>query len=146
MTFTGEEASESLMSLSPFDMKNLLHHILSGKEFGVERSSEYQSTLVFTLFTPASISFRVIFCSVSTWLFKSFMSLCQVTCLTKAAFIWSKYIKNSNIVDLAFFVIFFNVIYFYRSPFPPLNKKCKNLRFLTFSKCVIVRNKVRIVR
>uniref|UniRef100_A0A8C5LV49 Phosphorylase b kinase regulatory subunit n=1 Tax=Leptobrachium leishanense TaxID=445787 RepID=A0A8C5LV49_9ANUR len=35
---TGEEASESLMSLSPFDMKNLLHHILSGKEFGVERS------------------------------------------------------------------------------------------------------------
>lgn len=38
---TGEEASESLMSLSPFDMKNLLHHILSGKEFGVERSSEF---------------------------------------------------------------------------------------------------------
>ncbi|XP_064220553.1 phosphorylase b kinase regulatory subunit alpha, liver isoform isoform X7 [Aotus nancymaae] len=33
-----EEASESLMNLSPFDMKNLLHHILSGKEFGVERS------------------------------------------------------------------------------------------------------------
>ncbi|XP_016088994.1 phosphorylase b kinase regulatory subunit alpha, liver isoform-like [Sinocyclocheilus grahami] len=37
-TGAGEEASESLMSLSPFDMKNLLHHILSGKEFGVERS------------------------------------------------------------------------------------------------------------
>uniref|UniRef100_A0A8C5SVU7 Phosphorylase b kinase regulatory subunit n=1 Tax=Laticauda laticaudata TaxID=8630 RepID=A0A8C5SVU7_LATLA len=36
---SGEEASESLMNLSPFDMKNLLHHILSGKEFGVERSS-----------------------------------------------------------------------------------------------------------
>uniref|UniRef100_A0A8C0UK36 Phosphorylase b kinase regulatory subunit n=1 Tax=Cyanistes caeruleus TaxID=156563 RepID=A0A8C0UK36_CYACU len=33
-----EEASESLMNLSPFDMKSLLHHILSGKEFGVERS------------------------------------------------------------------------------------------------------------
>uniref|UniRef100_A0A669FA05 Phosphorylase b kinase regulatory subunit n=1 Tax=Oreochromis niloticus TaxID=8128 RepID=A0A669FA05_ORENI len=33
---SGEEASESLMSLSPFGMKNLLHHILSGKEFGVE--------------------------------------------------------------------------------------------------------------
>uniref|UniRef100_G3TUQ0 Phosphorylase b kinase regulatory subunit n=1 Tax=Loxodonta africana TaxID=9785 RepID=G3TUQ0_LOXAF len=29
---SGEEASESLMNLSPFDMKNLLHHILSGKE------------------------------------------------------------------------------------------------------------------
>jgi len=39
--FVGEEASESLMSLSPFGMKNLLHHILSGKEFGVERSSEF---------------------------------------------------------------------------------------------------------
>lgn len=38
--FVGEEASESLMSLSPFGMKKLLHHILSGKEFGVERSSE----------------------------------------------------------------------------------------------------------
>ncbi|XP_069504750.1 phosphorylase b kinase regulatory subunit alpha, skeletal muscle isoform isoform X1 [Ambystoma mexicanum] len=32
------EATESLMNLSPSDMKNLLHHILSGKEFGVERS------------------------------------------------------------------------------------------------------------
>ncbi|XP_052465422.1 phosphorylase b kinase regulatory subunit alpha, liver isoform isoform X6 [Carassius gibelio] len=39
---SGEEASESLMSLSPFDMKNLLHHILSGKEFGVERSTMQQ--------------------------------------------------------------------------------------------------------
>uniref|UniRef100_A0A674AZW9 Phosphorylase b kinase regulatory subunit n=1 Tax=Salmo trutta TaxID=8032 RepID=A0A674AZW9_SALTR len=36
---SGEEASESLMNLSPSDMKNLLHHILSGKEFGVERST-----------------------------------------------------------------------------------------------------------
>ncbi|XP_033964129.1 phosphorylase b kinase regulatory subunit alpha, liver isoform isoform X3 [Pseudochaenichthys georgianus] len=35
---SGEEASESLMSLSPFGMKSLLHHILSGKEFGVEKS------------------------------------------------------------------------------------------------------------
>uniref|UniRef100_A0A4W6CH30 Phosphorylase b kinase regulatory subunit n=1 Tax=Lates calcarifer TaxID=8187 RepID=A0A4W6CH30_LATCA len=40
---SGEEASESLMSLSPFGMKSLLHHILSGKEFGVERSSEFFS-------------------------------------------------------------------------------------------------------
>lgn len=36
---SGEEATESLMNLSPSDMKNLLHHILSGKEFGVERST-----------------------------------------------------------------------------------------------------------
>ncbi|XP_039600948.1 phosphorylase b kinase regulatory subunit alpha, liver isoform-like isoform X3 [Polypterus senegalus] len=35
---SGEEASESLMNLSPSDMKDLLHHILSGKEFGVEKS------------------------------------------------------------------------------------------------------------
>ncbi|KAM4612305.1 phosphorylase b kinase regulatory subunit alpha, skeletal muscle isoform 2-T2 [Polymixia lowei] len=33
-----EEATESLMSLSPSELKNLLHHILSGKEFGVQRS------------------------------------------------------------------------------------------------------------
>ncbi|KAI4792496.1 hypothetical protein KUCAC02_033345, partial [Chaenocephalus aceratus] len=35
---TGEEATESLMSLGPSELKNLLHHILSGKEFGVQRS------------------------------------------------------------------------------------------------------------
>lgn len=35
---TGEEATESLMKLSPSELKNLLHHILSGKEFGVQRS------------------------------------------------------------------------------------------------------------
>ncbi|NXE54870.1 KPB1 kinase, partial [Casuarius casuarius] len=32
------EATENLMNLSPSDMKNLLFHILSGKEFGVEKS------------------------------------------------------------------------------------------------------------
>ncbi|KAI8508461.1 hypothetical protein Bbelb_135600 [Branchiostoma belcheri] len=35
-----EEASEHLMSLSPFDLKTLLHHILSGKEFGVGEEQE----------------------------------------------------------------------------------------------------------
>lgn len=35
---SGDEATESLMSLSPSELKNLLHHILSGKEFGVQRS------------------------------------------------------------------------------------------------------------
>ncbi|XP_048459198.1 phosphorylase b kinase regulatory subunit alpha, liver isoform-like isoform X1 [Rhincodon typus] len=38
LSCSGEEASETLMNLSPFDMKKLLHHILSGKEFGVEKS------------------------------------------------------------------------------------------------------------
>lgn len=32
---SGEEASEHLLNLSPFEMKNLLHHILSGKEFAL---------------------------------------------------------------------------------------------------------------
>ncbi|KAK5848211.1 hypothetical protein PBY51_005844 [Eleginops maclovinus] len=35
---SGEEATESLMSLGPSELKNLLHHILSGKEFGVQLS------------------------------------------------------------------------------------------------------------
>ncbi|TRY54579.1 hypothetical protein DNTS_001580 [Danionella cerebrum] len=35
---SGDEATESLMKLSPSELKNLLHHILSGKEFGVQRS------------------------------------------------------------------------------------------------------------
>lgn len=34
------EATENLMNLSPSDMKSLLFHILSGKEFGVEKSGE----------------------------------------------------------------------------------------------------------
>ncbi|XP_063043532.1 phosphorylase b kinase regulatory subunit alpha, skeletal muscle isoform isoform X2 [Engraulis encrasicolus] len=35
---SGEEATDSLMSLSPAELKTLLHHILSGKEFGVQKS------------------------------------------------------------------------------------------------------------
>ncbi|CAN9509436.1 unnamed protein product [Ophioblennius macclurei] len=35
---SGEEATESLMGLAPSELKSLLHHILSGKEFGVQRS------------------------------------------------------------------------------------------------------------
>lgn len=34
------------MNLSPSDMKNLLYHILSGKEFGVEKSGECLSRVV----------------------------------------------------------------------------------------------------
>ncbi|XP_053846637.1 phosphorylase b kinase regulatory subunit alpha, skeletal muscle isoform isoform X1 [Vidua macroura] len=36
---SAREATENLMNLSPSDMKSLLYHILSGKEFGVERSA-----------------------------------------------------------------------------------------------------------
>jgi len=35
----GEDASDQLLNLSPFEMKTLLHHILSGKEFGVSTGS-----------------------------------------------------------------------------------------------------------
>ena len=32
---SGDDASEHLLNLSPFEMKNLLHHIISGKEFAI---------------------------------------------------------------------------------------------------------------
>ena len=35
--YLGEEASDQLLNLSPYEMKTLLHHILSGKEFGVSQ-------------------------------------------------------------------------------------------------------------
>ncbi|EEB10958.1 phosphorylase B kinase alpha, kpb1, putative [Pediculus humanus corporis] len=35
LSCSGDEASEHLLNLSPFEMKNLLHHILSGKEFAL---------------------------------------------------------------------------------------------------------------
>ena len=37
---SGEDASTHLMSLSPYEMKRLIHHILSGKEFDVVKSGE----------------------------------------------------------------------------------------------------------
>uniref|UniRef100_A0A8C9S6T4 Phosphorylase b kinase regulatory subunit n=1 Tax=Scleropages formosus TaxID=113540 RepID=A0A8C9S6T4_SCLFO len=38
LSCSGEEATERLMNLSPSELKNLLHYILSGKEFAVQRS------------------------------------------------------------------------------------------------------------
>uniref|UniRef100_A0A8C7KVS4 Phosphorylase b kinase regulatory subunit n=1 Tax=Oncorhynchus kisutch TaxID=8019 RepID=A0A8C7KVS4_ONCKI len=37
---SGEEATECLMNMSPSELKNLLHHILSGKEFGLMKSGD----------------------------------------------------------------------------------------------------------
>lgn len=37
----GEQASEHLLNLSPFEMKNLLYHILSGKEFAISSGNLY---------------------------------------------------------------------------------------------------------
>uniref|UniRef100_A0A672LNR4 Phosphorylase b kinase regulatory subunit n=1 Tax=Sinocyclocheilus grahami TaxID=75366 RepID=A0A672LNR4_SINGR len=45
LVFLGEEATESLMNMSPSEMKNLLVHILSGKEFGVQKSGKYINPL-----------------------------------------------------------------------------------------------------
>ena len=36
----GEDASEYLLNLSPYEMKILLHHILSGKEIGARDEEE----------------------------------------------------------------------------------------------------------
>jgi phosphorylase kinase alpha/beta subunit len=40
---SGQEASEHLLNLSPYEMKMLLHHILSGKEFGVKGGNTFLS-------------------------------------------------------------------------------------------------------
>lgn len=41
----GEQASEHLLNLSPFEMKNLLYHILSGKEFAVSSGKSIKLTI-----------------------------------------------------------------------------------------------------
>lgn len=41
LSCTGEEASEHLLNLSPFEMKNLLYHILSGKEFALTSGKKF---------------------------------------------------------------------------------------------------------
>lgn len=43
----GDEASDHLLNLSPYEMKTLLHHILSGKEFTIRSGI---SSLTFVLF------------------------------------------------------------------------------------------------
>ncbi|CAD5110977.1 DgyrCDS331 [Dimorphilus gyrociliatus] len=37
---SGDDASDQLLNLSPYEMKTLLHHILSGKEFGITSAAE----------------------------------------------------------------------------------------------------------
>jgi hypothetical protein len=31
-----DDATDELLNLSPFEMRNLLHHIMSGQEFGMQ--------------------------------------------------------------------------------------------------------------
>ncbi|XP_069749478.1 phosphorylase b kinase regulatory subunit alpha, skeletal muscle isoform-like isoform X2 [Narcine bancroftii] len=40
---SGEAATESLMSVRPSDLKTLLHHVLSGKEFSVEENVDHST-------------------------------------------------------------------------------------------------------
>ncbi|XP_059616317.1 probable phosphorylase b kinase regulatory subunit alpha isoform X3 [Phlebotomus argentipes] len=42
----GEQASEYLLNLSPFEMKNLLYHILSGKEFAISSVAKGNFSIV----------------------------------------------------------------------------------------------------
>ena len=50
----GEQASEHLLNLSPFEMKNLLYHILSGKEFAVSRGKQknFENVLLVKMCMP----------------------------------------------------------------------------------------------
>ena len=48
---SGEEASIHLMSLSPYEMKQLIHFILSGKEFGIVKSGKLMCTSFSAVFS-----------------------------------------------------------------------------------------------
>lgn len=54
----GEQASEHLLNLSPFEMKNLLYHILSGKEFAISSGNWFRIFIFISLFTEIRISFK----------------------------------------------------------------------------------------
>ncbi|CAG0913697.1 unnamed protein product [Notodromas monacha] len=43
---SADEASDKLLNLSPFEMKNLLHHIMSGKEFGLGSAKSGQLSVI----------------------------------------------------------------------------------------------------
>lgn len=57
----GEEATESVMSLSPSELKNLLHHILSGKEFGVQRSGQSSDQTLYRTHSQSNSVLSLIF-------------------------------------------------------------------------------------
>ncbi|KAG1666198.1 putative phosphorylase b kinase regulatory subunit alpha [Nymphon striatum] len=44
---SGEEASDQLLNLSPYEMKTLLNHILSGKEFGMKSGQSLQKVGIY---------------------------------------------------------------------------------------------------
>lgn len=46
ITLIDEDAHEELLNLSPSELKNLLHHILSGKEFRIDQDGECLKMLI----------------------------------------------------------------------------------------------------
>ncbi|ODN06538.1 putative phosphorylase b kinase regulatory subunit alpha [Orchesella cincta] len=50
----GDDASECLLNLSPFEMKNLLYHIMSGKEFAQKSGYSYSHSVITTASTKVS--------------------------------------------------------------------------------------------
>lgn len=64
----GEAAAEYLLNLSPFEMKNLLYHILSGKEFAVSSGNATDPFLIFMLDNFIKLFSNSYFvCLVSYW-------------------------------------------------------------------------------
>lgn len=68
----GEQASEHLLNLSPFEMKNLLYHILSGKEFAVSSGKFSIIVICPTIF----VSFKLTFLKTTKYLIE-FQIICS---------------------------------------------------------------------
>uniref|UniRef100_F6US34 Phosphorylase b kinase regulatory subunit n=1 Tax=Ciona intestinalis TaxID=7719 RepID=F6US34_CIOIN len=58
LSCSGEEASTHLMSLSPFEMKQLILNVLSGKEFGVIKSVKFRTSSASATTLNHEISFQ----------------------------------------------------------------------------------------
>ena len=70
----GEEASDQLLNLSPYEMKTLLHHILSGKEFGVSQGKgldHWQYTFFIALYAVNYTVFGILVRSINFTLLES---------------------------------------------------------------------------
>lgn len=52
LAISGEEAADKLLNLSPYETKNLLHHIMSGQEYGIQELGSKCS--IYTLATSIS--------------------------------------------------------------------------------------------
>ena len=93
---TKEQASDHLLNLSPFQMKNLLHHIMAGKEFSIGSGNiltilpiSYQllflpifsilPTPFHTNFLPIFQSYQLLFIPISYQFFQSYQFLFSIS-------------------------------------------------------------------